>query len=413
MGLEEKLLISPESPNLIKEIMPPEAIEKIARDIVETSLKIKPQEKVLIFYDTGSQPLVEKLEKLCQGKEAQVDFYQRDFEKEIEIVRNGSQEEIDTYFQEQKEKMDQADKLVLARALENPELRDELSDEENKIYMEKLDKIHRRRFEGKLPWLLIDWPTFYDAKKEGLTIQEYCREYLKACDQPWAEIKKAQAKLIEKLNKGEKLQIIVNENDPDEKKRTNLTMSLKEMTFINCTIDWNYPGSEVFSAPVLDSVNGHLFAPGEFLYEGTIFKNLYFDFKDGEIIEAYAEENNEKLQLLLDRDSVNRFIGEIALGTNPGITRSFKEELLGEKRIGSFHITPGEPYEDEFDADGLPVKVNNGNKGGSQAIHWDIVVSMYPEYGGGKVILDEEIIQENGRFLDTELAILNPKLESN
>ena len=235
-----------------------------------------------------------------------------------------------------------------------------------------------------------------------MTINEYCQEYLKACDQPWPEIKKAQAKLVEKLNKGEKIQLIFNENDPNEKKRTNLTMSIKEMTFINCTIDWNYPGSEVFSAPVKDSVNGQLYASGEFSYEEINFKNLFFKFKDGLIIEAHSEENNEELKALLNRDPANRFLGEFAFGTNPGVIKHLKEKLLEEKQAGKIHFAIGECYKDKFDAEGLPVNVNNGNHGGDQAIHWDIVTEA-------KVILDGEVIQENGRFLDTDLEILNPK----
>jgi len=31
-----------------------------------------------------------------------------------------------------------------------------------------------------------------------------------------------------------------------------------------------------------------------------------------------------------------------------------------------------------------------------------------PEYGGGRVVVDGEVIQENGRFVDARLGVLNP-----
>ncbi len=195
-------------------------------------------------------------------------------------------------------------------------------------------------------------------------------------------------------------------------------MSIDGMTFCNSTIDLNYPGSEVFSAPVLHSVNGQIYAEGEYLKDGYLIKNIFLKIENGRIVEAHADSGNEELQAILNRDDQkpgfgSRFFGEVALGTNPGLTRRFFNSLLNEKVGGSFHMAIGHCYSyNEYD--GQPVKVNNGNTEDKTSLHWDLTILMHRKpdgSGGGRVIVDGEIIQLDGKFLDPDLAILNPKLK--
>ena len=43
------------------------------------------------------------------------------------------------------------------------------------------------------------------------------------------------------------------------------------------------------------------------------------------------------------------------------------------------------------------------------AIHWDLVLIMTPEYGGGEIWFDDVLIRKDGRFLLPELECLNPE----
>ena len=52
-----------------------------------------------------------------------------------------------------------------------------------------------------------------------------------------------------------------------------------------------------------------------------------------------------------------------------------RDILFDEKIAGSFHLTPGNAY-DEAD---------NGNR---SKIHWDLVQIQRPEYGGGTIAFD-------------------------
>ena len=84
------------------------------------------------------------------------------------------------------------------------------------------------------------------------------------------------------------------------------------------------------------------------------------------------------------------------LGGSPYILHPMKDTLFDEKICGSFHFTPGRAYED----------ADNGNK---SAIHWDLVMIQRPEYGGGEIWFDDELIRKDGLFVVDDLKCLNPE----
>ena len=73
-----------------------------------------------------------------------------------------------------------------------------------------------------------------------------------------------------------------------------------------------------------------------------------------------------------------------------------RDILFDEKIAGSFHLTPGNAY-DEAD---------NGNR---SKIHWDLVQIQRPEYGGGTIAFDGVPIRVDGQFVPEELQALDPE----
>ena len=69
--------------------------------------------------------------------------------------------------------------------------------------------------------------------------------------------------------------------------------------------------------------------------------------------------------------------------------------LFDEKIAGSFHFTPGNAYDD----------ADNTNR---SEVHWDLVTIQRPEYGGGEIWFDGELIRKDGLFVTDDLAGLNP-----
>ena len=105
---------------------------------------------------------------------------------------------------------------------------------------------------------------------------------------------------------------------------------------------------------------------------------------------------NHGLYIIEDTDEGARYIGEFSFGLNPYVTFPMKDILFDEKISGSLHFTPGCAYED----------ADNTNR---SAVHWDLVLIQTPEYGGGEIYLDDELIRKDGRFVVEDLLCLNPE----
>ena len=175
---------------------------------------------------------------------------------------------------------------------------------------------------------------------------------------------------------------------------TDLRFSLKGLKAIACGGDHNIPDGEVFSAPVKDSVEGHITYNAPTVYQGIAFDNVRLEFNQGKIVKATAN-NTKAINKILDSDEGARYIGEFAIGFNREIREPMRDILFDEKIAGSFHFTPGQAYEGIAD---------NGNR---SQVHWDLVNIQRKDYGGGEIQFDGEVIRKDGKFLPRELHPLN------
>jgi aminopeptidase len=176
---------------------------------------------------------------------------------------------------------------------------------------------------------------------------------------------------------------------------TDLTFSIKGIGAKPCDGSRNIPDGEVFSCPTRDSANGVIQFNTPTIYGGTRFENVRLELKHGRIVNATAS-NPKRLNEILDTDPGARFIGEFSLGFNPHILNPMCDILFDEKIAGSLHFTPGQAY----------AECGNGNR---SAVHWDLVLIQRPEWGGGEVWFDQELIRKDGRFVPKDLQRLNPE----
>jgi aminopeptidase len=162
------------------------------------------------------------------------------------------------------------------------------------------------------------------------------------------------------------------------------------MPAVKCDGKENIPDGEVFTAPVRDSVNGHITFNIPALERGVLFNDIGLEFREGKVVDAYCQGNRDPLNVILNTDEGARYVGEFALGVNPMITRPMKDALFDEKLAGSLHLALGQ----------CGTETPNGNH---SAIHWDIVLVQTEERGGGEVYFDGELVRKDGRFVDREL----------
>jgi aminopeptidase len=390
-------------------------IETIGREMVTLAAEVQPGRNVLILFDEECRILVDAMVAECDRIGADIALHQRNARIAGDRLRTTHDTElaavVDELFADEAAKMAVAETVLIAR-IEDPSALDGVSDAARALYATRYKEIHARRVSGEQRWCLTIWPTPAEAAQEGMTYEDYFALCMHACTQPWEAIKEAQDRLCTVLDPATTLELHANEDDPDPKRHTHLTMSIAGMTFCNSTIDANYPGSEVFSAPVRESVNGQVFAEGEYVYEGSVIRDIFLRFENGRIVEATAGdmEGQAALDEILSRPgNGTRYLGEVALGTNPALVSGLTANgLFAEKKAGSFHIAIGECYT-FTEYGGKTVNLNNGNT--DTSIHWDIAVSMVrnPDgTGGGRVVVDGKTVQKDGFFVDPSLAVLNP-----
>ena len=255
----------------------------------------------------------------------------------------------------------------------------------------------KNRISSGLHYTLTVVPTERDAEIDGFDYQDYLELFFEMCDQPWDRIDQAHQELIEAFNAAENVHITNSDG-------TDLRMSIKGFTFANSLIAKNVPGSEIFSAPIKESVEGKVVAKGNFICKiapDTIIKNITLTFKQGKVVDFSAEENQEVLRRAVELDKGSCFVGELGIGTNPHLKQHLVNSLLVEKIGGSFHVALGRAYK-YTEYLGSPVQLDNGN---DSDLHWDITTMLYGR--DGVIELDGRPIMKDGRFLDQKYDILN------
>ncbi|QDT32050.1 aminopeptidase [Thalassoglobus polymorphus] len=238
----------------------------------------------------------------------------------------------------------------------------------------------------KTKWVVLRYPTHSMAQSARMSTAAFEDFFFDVCTADYAAMGVAQEPLKELMLATDEVHI--------KSPGTDLKFSIKEIPVVPCSGGRNIPDGEVFTAPVRDSLNGVIQYNAGSRYQGTVFENIRFEFKDGKIIDATCTGQTERLNEILDTDPGARYIGEWSLGCNNRVKHPMMDTLFDEKIGGSMHLTPGNAYD----------SADNGNR---SRVHWDLVLIQTPEYGGGEIWFDGKLIRENGRFLPENLQPLN------
>ena len=75
----------------------------------------------------------------------------------------------------------------------------------------------------------------------------------------------------------------------------------------------NMPTEEVFSAPHCFKVNGKVVASMPLIHNGSLIDNFGMTFKDGKVVDYYAETGYDNLKGIIDTDEGAARLGEVAL----------------------------------------------------------------------------------------------------
>ncbi len=360
-------------------------IIKLAEGLVSYSCGVKQGDKVYISAAGAPEDIVIALirEVYKKGAYPFVDLGAGRIAREL---YNGATEEYGTIRRDiELATMKQMDAYIAIRGGNNPYEKSDV--DADKVSM--LDRIMRPVLDERVNntnWVILRWPTEGMAAQAHMSTEAYEKFFFEVCTMDYSKMDRAMDSLKALLERTDKVRIVARDTD--------ISFSIKGIGAEKCSGLRNIPDGEIYTAPVLDSVNGYIHYNAPSIENGIEFNDVRLVFENGKIVEATAN-YTDKLNDILNTDDGARYVGEFALGVNPYITKPIGDILFDEKISGSIHFTPGCSYED----------VGNGNK---SAIHWDLVQIHTKEYGGGEIYFDDVLVRKDGLFVLEELTCLNP-----
>lgn len=353
------------------------------------STKVKTGDKVAISAEDAALPFVKAVARAAVKNGASIEYYIDMPDVDSEILKNG---EAHQYAKENIRfgacaKSDVwisawgSDNVKTFQSIDGEKLKERrLANRENrKIYSERMA-------DGSLRWCGTQFPTMGDAQNAGMSMDEYedfvyQAGYLYEADPvaKWNEMAAWQEQWVSYLDGKDKLALHI------ITKGTDIHVNVAGRKWINCCGHENFPDGEIFTSPVEDGINGQITFSYPSIINGHEFEEVCLKVENGRIMEATCknEEKNEQLLSYIDTDEGSRFFGEVAIGTNYGITKHTKNILFDEKIGGSMHMAIGEAFKEA------------GGKNES-AIHWDMITDMCAE---GKIYANGELFYANGKFL--------------
>ena len=361
-------------------------LKKLSNTIVNYSIKVKENDRVLIQYESKEcNPLIKYLIKDIY-KNKGIPFVKLiDNELNSLILENANSSVLDEITKMKTYEVDNFDCFIRVCYTENEYEDKDVSSSIRKelgIKTQEIDdiRINQRR------WVLLNYPSVIDSYKAKMKYDEFYDYAMDVMTVDYELLSEKIKPLKDLMEKTDKVRIL----GPN----TDITFSIKGMPAVPCCGTANIPDGELYTAPIKESVNGVITYNTPSPYHGNIFNNIRLEFKDGKIINATANDHQEELNEIFSTDEGARYVGEFSLGFNPMITKPMGDILYDEKIMGSIHFTPGRCYED----------ADNGN---ISSIHWDLVLIQTSLYGGGEIYFDDVLIRKDGKFVLDELKELN------
>lgn len=364
-------------------------IEKLAKNLVSHSCRVQKGEKVLIeSFGDASRDLVKALVKEVYRAEGLPFVTIKDQSVQRELLKGCTKEQVELMAKYELERMKDMDAYIAIRGTDNSAELSDVDSEKMRIYSTYFNNpVHTAERVNNTKWVVLRYPNNSMAQLANTSLEAFEDFYFDVCCLDYSKMERAMESLSKLLDRTDKVRILGNGTD--------ITFSIKGIPNVKCYGLRNIPDGEIYTAPIKDSVNGVISYNTPSNYQGFTFENITFEFKDGKIIRAEAN-NNEKINHILDTDEGARYIGEFAIGVNPYVLKPMKDTLFDEKIAGSIHFTPGQAYK----------QADNGNK---SSIHWDLVLIQREEWGGGEIWFDDVLVRKDGIFVLDELKVLNPE----
>ncbi|PIN86549.1 aminopeptidase [Candidatus Woesearchaeota archaeon CG10_big_fil_rev_8_21_14_0_10_44_13] len=347
--------------------------KKLAEIFVNYSVRIKKGDTVEISCGPEAKPLVLEISKLILKKGA------------IPLVRTGIEGYANVYYKyASNDILKRFPKIAMYEA-KNTQASISIGTETNTKELSGIDpkkmairsKVTRKLSDhivNKNNWVIFEYPTNALAQDAEMSLEDFEDFVYNSCLLDWKKEARKQKKIVNLLHRTKKVRI--------KHKDTDLTFSIKGKKAKECAGTRNMPDGEVFTEPVKHSVNGYIRYSFPAIKGGREVDGIRLEFRNGKVVKATAEKNENYLNTMIKMDPGASYIGEFGIGLNYGIKRFVKQILFDEKIGGTIHFALGRAYKE----------TGGENK---SALHWDMIKDMR---NGGEVYFDDKLVMKNGKW---------------
>jgi aminopeptidase len=349
-----------------------ERIFKHAEILVDHSTKVKPGDMVLIRYTDYGLPLAKAVYALAAKRGASPMICQEPTDAAKSFLVQTPEEYLSTLPVHQLSVFATSDVIIGIRGEED--LRAMKDVDKKRITLKSrgtkpITEVYMRK-----RWVTTQADSPAYAKEAGMSRHEYRDFIFDAMLRDWREDEGKLRMLERAMDETDEVKITG--------KDTDLTLSIKGKKAVADLGEHNVPWGEVFTAPVENSADGHIYFDLPMIKFGDVAKDISLKFSNGELVDYKAKKGGDLLKAIIETDEGSHRLGELGVGANDNITKFTKNILFDEKMGGTIHLALGVAFPD--------------NRGKNQsAIHCDMIKTM----SSGEMLFDNKVVLSYGKLL--------------
>ncbi|MCL5018549.1 MAG: aminopeptidase [Candidatus Pacearchaeota archaeon] len=285
--------------------------KKLANMLIENSLELTSADVLVIDYQNHTNKLFETIKKIAHERDIEIREFARPSFPDL-ISLQGLDKMIDG--------------ATAYLKLGGGEYKNSLKSEAIAIQRKEGEIMNKR---CELKWTLTPYPSEYMSSLLNIPMKNLRKIYFDCCFINYTDQKRIQETLASQFEPGE---ISIKSQD------TNLKFNIVENPHY-CNGKINVPDGEVFWEINPYRTEGQIKFNIPFIYGSARFKEMFFVFKDGKVID-YDSNQRDKLKELLETDYEAPYLGEFGIGTNSK-AKLIGHSFIDEKVKGTFHLALG------------------------------------------------------------------------
>src|SRR5213078_4359962 len=224
--------------------------DKLAKLLVEYSTRLKRNENVLIeAFDVPDEMTIALIR--AARKARAIPFIQVHRGRvSRELAMDASDRQLNFAAAHELARMKKMHAYIALRGSNNITELSDVPVERLKLVAKKMRPVQDQRVK-KTKWVVLRWPTPSMAQLAGMSTEAFEDFYFEVCTLDYRKLQPGMKALKALMDKTDRVEI----KGPG----TDLRFSIKGIGSVICGGDRNIPDGEVFSCPVKDSVQGHVF----------------------------------------------------------------------------------------------------------------------------------------------------------